>query len=84
MYIGPFYQNIVFSATSDVLGVLHIKLRRGCVEHPLIYMQVKGIQAKNLVTNLRKHSNRRSAIKTGHIDNKEICTWDDWDDGGFR
>ena len=66
----------------DVLGVLGIiKLRQGCVQHPVIYMQVKGVNAKTVVTNLRKHS-RPGAIKTGYIEKKEICTWDDRDDWG--
>jgi hypothetical protein len=44
-------------------------------------MQVKGVNAKTVVTNLRKHS-RPGAIKTGYIEKKEICTWDDRDDWG--
>jgi len=48
------------------------------MEHPLIYMQVKGVKAKTLAMNLRKYS-RPGAMKTGHIEKKEICTWDDWD-----
>jgi len=45
---------------------------QGCVQHPVIYMQVKGVNAKTVVTNLRKHS-RPGAIKTGYIEKKEIC-----------
>ena len=45
------------------------------MEHPVVYMQVNGVKAKTLAMNLRKHS-RPGAIKTGHIEKKEICTWD--------
>jgi len=45
---------------------------QGCMEHPLIYMQVKGVKAKTLAMNLRKYS-RPGAMKTGHIEKKEIC-----------
>ena len=46
------------------------------MEHPVIYMQVKGVKAKTLAANLRKYS-RPGAMKSGHIDKKEICTWND-------
>eukprot|EP00435_Cladocopium_sp_Y103_P030182 s1202_g7.t1 len=50
-----------------------IKTRlKGCLEHPVIFMEVKGVKTKTVLANLRTYS-KPGAMHRGPIDKRAIC-----------